>query len=317
MQFERKIEKWKISKLLKLLGERKFVKLPHQRPLTLKKGYKKLLIDSVLKNKMEVPFYFANLQTSLECSSKMDKDFFRSYIEKGYELSIEDCQHRMTALESITDEDFVDEFLGKKDDFLNGEIITIIYEYCDKDGLISRFGKINSGKTVTNDNLIWGENNEFNNFIKNHFVNDDRLLRLYKTKKKSESVERILYGNVLKIIKVCVSNDGLVSSANTNSESMMSFIKANIDVKKLNNIIELFEPWYDFIKQYPTRETFATQSALFFIIHILNKKKIELKYENINGVLLKITDNNSKIIDTRSSAEKRYNDILTIIENEK
>ena len=304
------LEKWKISKLISHLNEGKFTKLPHQRPLNLKKNSSKRFIDSAINNKLLQNFIFADLKTSYDCSEKNeDKDFFNVYLKKGKKFSIEDCQHRMASLESITDDNFIGEYEGKKDEFYNAEVPVLIIKNRTKKELISDFGEVNSGRTVTNDNLMWGEDNTFNNFMKERFINDERLLRLYKTKKKSESVERILYGNVLKIIKVCAANDRIVNSSSTNAESMMNFIKNNMDVDLLYNIFNLFDTWYNFIKNNPTKESFTTQSDLFFIIHILNKKNKEISDENINSILSKLTD-------TRSSAEKRYNNILTIIDNE-
>jgi len=304
------LEKWKISKLISHLNEGKFTKLPHQRPLNLKKNSSKRFIDSAINNKLLQNFIFADLKTSHDCSEKNeDKHFFNIYLKKGREFSIEDCQHRMASLESITDDDFIGEYEGKKDEFYNSEVPVLIIKNRTKKELISDFGEVNSGRTVTNDNLMWGEDNTFNNFMKERFISDERLLRLYKTKKKSESVERILYGNVLKITKVCAANDGIVNSPSTNAESMMNFIKNNMDVNLLCNVINLFDTWYNFIKDNPTKESFTTQSDLFFIIHILNNKNKEITNENVNSILSKLTD-------TRSSAEKRYNNILTIIDSE-
>ena len=305
------LEKWKISKLVGLLKEGKFVKLPHQRPLTLKKNSSKRFIDSVLKNKLLQNFIFADLKTSCESSpTKSEKEFFNDYIKKGKELSIEDCQHRMASLQLISDEDFVNEFEGRRDEFFDSEVPVLVLKYRTKDELISDFGEVNSGKTVTNGNLMWGVDNGFNNFIKDRFINDERFLRLYKTKKKSDSVERILYDNVLKIIKVSAANDGVVNSPNTNAESMMTFIKSNIKINQLNNVVGLFDLWYEYIKDNTLKATFTTQSNLFFIIHILKKKNMEITESSVNSILNKLTD-------TRSSAEKRYNNILTIIENDK
>jgi len=305
------LEKWKISKLINHLNEGKFTKLPHQRPLNLKKNSSKRFIDSAINNKLLQNFIFADLKTSYDCSEKnKDKDFFNIYLKKGKEFSIEDCQHRMASLESITDDDFIGEFEGKKDEFYNVEVPVLIIKNRTKKELISDFGEVNSGKTVTNDNLMWGVDNKFNNFIKNKFIEDEKLLRLYKTKKKSESIERILYGNILKIMKVSACNEGIINSPNTNAESMMSFIKSDLCINKFNKLLNLFDVWYTFINNVPTKESFTTQSNMYFIIHILNNKNKKINHDSVNSILSKLTD-------TRSSAEKRYNNILSIIENER
>ena len=310
MEFYFELEVWTISKLLNKLEESKFVKLPHQRPLTLKKNSSKRFIESALKKDLLVPFTFADIQSSFSCSiGHEDMTFFRKYLNKGFELSIEDCQHRMASLESVTDDDFVGEFEGRKEEFLNTKVIILILKHATKDELIRKFGRVNSGKTVTNDNLIWGENNLFNDYIKERFINDDRLLRLYKTKKKSETIERILYGNVLKIIKVCSSHDDIINSSSTGADQMMSFVKDNMDITHFQNIVGLFDMWYEYIKDNPTKDSFTTQSNLFFILHILNKKELDMSEDKVNNILVRFTD-------SRSRSESRYVEILNTIENE-
>lgn len=304
------LERWKISKLINLLENGKVTKLPHQRPLTLKKDSSKRFIDSTLNNKLLQNFIFADLESSYNSSqNKNDKDFFNDYLKKGKEYSIEDCQHRMASLQLVTDEDFVGEFEGRMDEFYGSEVPVLVLMNRTREELISDFGEVNSGKTVTNDNLMWGIDNKFNNFIKNKFISDERLLRLYKTKKKSDYVKRILYGNILKIVKVCSSYDGFIESPNTGAESMMTFIKNDMVVTIFVDIINLFDLWYDFIKENPSKDSFTTQSDLFFIVHILNKRNIELSQERVDSILSKLTD-------TRSSAEKRYINILNLITNE-
>jgi hypothetical protein len=304
------LERWEISKLINLLENGKFTKLPHQRPLTLKKGSSKRFIDSTLNNKLLQNFIFSDLESSYNSSqNKNDKDFFNEYLKKGKEYSIEDCQHRMASLQLVTDEDFVGEFEGRMDEFYGSEVPVLVLMNRTREELISDFGEVNSGKTVTNDNLMWGIDNKFNNFIKNKFISDERLLRLYKTKKKSDYVKRILYGNILKIVKVCSSYDGFIESPNTGAESMMSFIKNDMMVTIFVDIINLFDLWYDFIKEKPSKDSFTTQSDLFFIVHILNNRNVELSQERVDSILSKLTD-------TRSSAEKRYINILNLITNE-
>jgi len=311
MEFTYTMEEWTISKLLDHLKNSRFVKLPHQRPLTLKKNATKSFIESALNNDLLLPFIFADLKTSFECSeSKEDKEFFNSYLKKGKLYSIEDCQHRMASLESITDDDFIGNFTNKKLEFLNKKIFVGLIKYATKRELARKFGKVNGGKTVTSDNLIWGIDNTFNNFIKHKFIGDEKLLRLYNVKNKSDSVERTLYGNIIKIIKVCSANDGIVMSNSTEAELMMSFVKSDIDINKFNNIIGLFDLWYEHIKSVPSKKTFKTQSNLFFIIHVMNKNNINLDKDKINNNL-------SKLDDSRSSAQNRYNKILKMIENER
>lgn len=302
------LEKWKISKLINYLNDGKFVKLPHQRPLTLKKNSQKRFIDSTLNNRLLQNFILADLNSSYECSEKSeDKKFFNGYLKKGFEYSIEDCQHRMSSLQLITDDDFINEYEGKKDEFYNSEVPVLVIKNRNRDELISDFGEVNSGKTVTNDNLMWGVDNLFNSFIKERFINNEKLLRLYKFKNKSESVERKLYSNVLKIIKVCAFYEGLVSSPTTNAPAMMSFIKDDMTIKQFNNIVKLFDLWYDMVKDNNTKDTFTTQSNLFFIIHALNSRNIIITTDYVDELLLSLSN-------TRPLAETRYGNLLSIID---
>jgi hypothetical protein len=312
------LEKWKLSKLINLLEKDSLVKLPHQRPLNLKKGAEKRFIKSALENKLLQNFILSDLKSSYDYSyEEEDKEFFFSYLEKDKKYSIEDCQHRLASLQSITsnlvlktENYFTGEFEGRVQEFYDVEVPVLIVKDRTRGELVSDFGEVNSGKSVTNDNLVWGVNNQFNNYIKNKFIGNEKLLCLYKTKKKSAAVERTLYGNILKIIKVCASYDGVVKSPKTNAESMMSFIKSNLSPNNISELINLFDVWYEYIKTNQNKESFTTQSNLFFIIHILNKKKIVFDENLVNTFLPKLTD-------TRSSAEKRYTNILKMIEDER
>jgi hypothetical protein len=298
------------STLLDYLNDGKLVKLPHQRPLTLKKNSTKRFIDASLNNDLLVPFYLADLQSSYDCSTKNeDKTFFERYLNKGFQLSIEDCQHRLACLQSVTDDYFVGEFEGKKEKFLNTKVYVMILYNATKDELIRKFGKVNGGKTITNENLMWGIDNTFNNFIRSYFIDNENLIRLYKTKKKSESVERILYSNILKMLKICGSYDNLVNSPNTSTESMMTFIEDNIELEKFEGIINLFDIWYELIKDIKDKDSFTTQSNLFYLLHILSSKGGELDTNYILSTLSKLTN-------TRLKAEKRYEFILNMLENE-
>ena len=314
-KFDFILEKWTISELLTLLNEGKFIKLPHQRPLKLKKNHAENFIDAAINTDLLSNFIFADLKSSLKRATNIeDKEFFGSYVNKGYEFSIEDCQHRIASLQSIFSNPDIDYFVGKfenkKEEFKNSSIPVLILKNTGRNELIRKFGMVNSGKTVTNDNLLWGIDNNFNQFIKSHFIADKKLIRLYKIKTDSDNIKRILYGNILKIIKICSYHDNIVTSQSTGAEPLMSFLKDDMEIINFTNIIDLFDVWYEMIIDNPVKHNFSTQSNLFFILHILYNNGVELKSENVNKIL-------SKLSDTRLSAETRYNRILNIITNEK
>jgi hypothetical protein len=311
-------EKWTISKLLELLNNGKFVKLPHQRPLKLKNGHANRFIEATLNCDLLSPFIFSDLKSSLDVTiNNEDKKFFTDFIDKGFEYSIEDCQHRMSSLQTINSgsemDYFINEFIGKKEQFLNSHVLVTILKNASREELIRKFGKVNSSKPVTNDNLLWGINNNFNQFIKSRFIDNKTLIKLYKIKKNSENVKRTLYGNLLKIIKVCAYHNKIIETQNTGADYLMSFLKNDIDIKNFNQIINLFDLWYEIIKDNPYKDKFTTQSNLFFILHVLSKKSIDVKSIDVN-LVNKLLLNFS---DTRSSAESRYNHILNLINYEK
>ena len=307
MKFEYEVKKWKLSELLDKLNENKFVKLPHQRPLTLKKNATKTFVESALNHDLLETFIIADLESCLKCSTtQSDIEFFKKYLDKGYTYSIEDCQHRMASLQSVDDSLFVGEFSNMKDQFYNTEVHVGVLKYATRSDLIRKFGKVNSGKTVTNDNLLWGIENTFNSFIKDKFISGDEFLKLYKTKKRSESVERTIYGNILKIFKVCSYYEGFVNSSNTSSSSIKSFVTDNLNPVLFDNILNLFDRWYEIIKEHPQKESFTAQSNLFFILHVNHIKNKNLNDESIKNILSLLTD-------TRLMAEKRYEEVLKLI----
>jgi hypothetical protein len=67
--------------------------------------------------------------------------------------------------------------------------------------------------------------------------------------------------------------------------------------------------WYEYIKDNPTKDSFTTQSNLFFILHILNKKELDMSEDKVNKILARFTN-------SRLKSESRYVEILNTIENE-
>ena len=304
------LELWSLKKLSDLAKEGKLDKLPHQREIQLKSVSVKRLIKSALNGNLLQNFIFCDLKSSYDSSIDIkNKEFFGTYIKKGKEYSIEDCQHRMGALQNVRSEDFNNTFYGRENEFWEIKVPVLILKNTLRPELIDKFGEVNGGKTVNNDNLMWGVDNHFNETLKNIFIEDEDLLRLYKTKKKSTSVERILYGNIVRILKICGAHENIVSSANTSGDSLKTFIESNLDINLFDKITCIFPYWYDLIKNYKNKDTFVAQSNLFFILHILKITFKEWDEDEIHFIF-------SQFNDTRSSGQKRYENILNYITSE-
>jgi hypothetical protein len=82
-----------------------------------------------------------------------------------------------------------------------------------------------------------------------------------------------------------------------------------MDITHFQDIVGLFDMWYEYVKDNPTKDSFTTQSNLFFILHILNKKELDMSEDKVNNILVRFTD-------SRSRSESRYIEILNTIENE-
>jgi len=308
-EFRFEHEFWTIRKLKEYCDDGKLEILPHQRPLKLGKNHVKTFIQSVLNGDMtDVPLKFADIEScKKKCEGTEDEEFFNFYLEQDRIHTVEDGQHRIIAIQEVDESHFKDEFVGKLEEFMNTKIIVFIYHNAIREDLIRKFGKTNGSRTVTTAETLWGQHNEFNTSVKETFVNNENFIRLYGVKKKSDAVERILYGNIIKMLKVCGFYDGVVQgSANTSSPSMLTFVGSNIDMSRFSNCTSLFDKWYAIIctKDQKICSTFAYQSNLFFLLHILKNKKIEW---DVN----KIDDYVTKLSDSRSSAEKRYEYILS------
>lgn len=313
-EFKFKHEFWTIRKLKEYCDNGKLEILPHQRPLKLKKNHVKTFIQSVLNNDMmDVPLKFANIESCRDkCKGTEDEEFFNFYLEQERVYTVEDGQHRIVAIQEVDESHFKDELEGEMDDFLNSKIIVFIYYNATREELIRKFGTTNGSRTVTTAETLWGQHNEFNQSVKDMFVNNENYIRLYGVKKKSDSIERILYGNVIKMLKVCGFHDGIGNSANTSSMSMLSFVISNLDINRFTNCTSLFDKWYSILstKDQKVCSTFAYQSNLLFLLHILKNKNIEWDNNQIDGYVTMLSD-------SRSSAEKRYEFILSDIKNER
>ena len=108
---------------------------------------------------------------------------------------------------------------------------------------------------------------------------------------------------------ICGSYDILVNYLKSISDLMMTFNEDNIELEKFEGIINLFDIWYELIKDIKDKDSFTTQSNLFYLLHILSSKGGELDTNYILSTLSKLTN-------TRLKAEKRYEFILNMLENE-
>jgi hypothetical protein len=308
-EFKYVIEVWSLRKFLSFANDGKLCKLDHQRPLKLKKNHIKTFIEATLKNDMLLPYYLGDLQSSLEVSEGDDYEYFKVYIDNGRLYSTEDCQHRTATLQQVKESDFVGEFEGRMEEFLDKEISVYIMKNATRDDLIRKFGRTNSGRPIKTDEAVWGVNNDFNKMLKAKFVDDEKYIRLYPVKKKSDNVERTLYGNIAKILKVCGHYDGIIQTPSVAAESIMEFVKQNVEFNRFDDILNIFDFWYDMIKDNEKKIVFATQSNLFFILHIFKSKGWIWNVEEINNILLTLTD-------TRSLADTRYDYILKYVTRE-
>ena len=89
----------------------------------------------------------------------------------------------------------------------------------------------------------------------------------------------------------------------------MEFVKQNVEFNRFDDILNIFDFWYDMIKDNEKKIVFATQSNLFFILHIFKSKGWIWNVEEINNILLTLTD-------TRSLADTRYDYILKYVTRE-
>jgi len=305
-------EKWKVSKIIELASNRKLVLLPHQRPKNKKNINKRMLIDDIINENLLVDFIFSDLITNLEYSklnnNSNDSSFFSEYVDKNNLYSIEDSQHRISVLQLIDDSDFMD--MNEKKKFLNSYVFVKIIKYTSRNRLISLFGKINGGATVTNDEKLWGVNNEFNNSIKTYIKEQD-LIRIYKGK-DIEKNKRDIYKNVTKILKVSLSHEGIGITNDTIQDSMKEFVNSNLNIKLFINFNNLMVIWKRLVNYIDKKTTFVSQSNLYFIIHILSCKKYFLTDDKLILDILKKVNS----FGSRGSAEIRYTNILNYINSE-
>lgn len=308
MDFYKKTEEWRVSDIINLAENNKLTLLTHQRPLKLKKYGEKTLIESIIKDEMLIPIYLSDLKSNYEyckfINENVDSDYFFSLLNNGYKFSIEDGQHRIGHLQLINDSHFVSP--KEKEKFLSSKIPIVILNNCTQNKLIKLFSQINSGRPINTDERIWGVNNDFNLFIKESFLSENKFIKLYKGN-KIEYIERNFYKSIIKIIKVCSFHDKIYgNSSNTKEKYLFEFINSNLPPYKFVPFLSLKEKWYDLIKNLPTKDKFVTQSNLFFILHINKKLNLNLDDKTIIQIMKNLND-------TRSSPEKRYVDIFNQI----
>jgi len=302
MNFQPVIEIWKISDLMVIKD--KVTIFPHQRVKKLTKNSNITLIKSVLLGDLDTPFKLCDIKSCLD-NHPEDFDYFNPALLEGFTYSIEDCQHRLGALyDKVSDDDFIGEFENRKQEFYDSEIEVHIYRTTSAQDLIRKFGKTNSGKKIKTSEMVWKILNRFNLDIKELFITPkDYVGTLYNVANKSLSFERIFYGNVIKMIKVCASYEGLIDNTSTSDSSIISFVENDHNIYDFVNILNIFDEWIDLIKVKDKKSEFCFQSNLFFILHITKTNNIKMDRDKI----IELADS---LIDTRSSAGPRYQVIL-------
>lgn len=304
------LEKWSLSKIWNLRQDKKLLKPEWQRELKLEKGHENRFVIAALDGDLNQSWILADLKS---CGG------FEKEIKNGKVYSYEDCQHRLAALESIMLSNHINDE-DKLNIFLSVEVPVYIVKNKTKEELAKKFSRVNSGKTVSFDHTLYIESGKFNQRIKNELILNSKLVKsIYGIKKKGEFSEKVFYGNVVKMLKVCGHYDGLSNSHVTTKHSeLLSFVNTNKTLNSFNHLFDLFNSeWYEIIKDSDKKKDMWKQSAWYFILHINQNKKLNYDskklteiYDNFVQSRHVNTKTGAEINITRCSPEVRYKLIL-------
>jgi hypothetical protein len=311
------LEKWSLSKIWELKEGKKLYKPEWQRELKLESGYKERFVNSALDGDLNQSWILADLKTC---------DGFEDEIKNGKEYSYEDCQHRLAALEGIMKTNYFKDDDEMREFFLSVEVPVYIVKDRNKEELSKKFSRVNGAKTVSNDHTLYIEPTKLNSKIKSELIVDSNLVKsIYGIKKQGTSSEKVFYGNVIKMIKVCSSYEGLSNSQSTKYGELLKFLNTDKEIKSFNGIFNLLKnEWFGIIKDLDRKKDMWQQSSWFFILHINKVKKLKYDMDKLSEIyddLIKTKHINNKtgaeINITRCSPEKRYELILNVFGYEK
>ena len=311
------LEKWSLFKIWELREGKKLYKPEWQRELKLESGYKERFVNSALDGDLNQSWILADLKTC---------DGFEDEIKNGKEYSYEDCQHRLAALESIMKTNYFKDDDETKESFLSVEVPVYTVKNRSKQELAKKFSRVNGGKTVSNDHTLYIEPTNLNSKIKNELIIDSNIVKsIYGIKKQGNFSEKVFYGNVIKMIKVCSSYEGLSNNQSTKYSELLKFLHTNKDVKSFNEMFNLLKnEWFGIIKDLDRKKDMWQQSSWFFILHINKVKNLKYDMNKLNKIYdtfikTKHINNktNTEINITRCSPEKRYELILNVFGYEK
>lgn len=304
------LEKWPLSKIWVLIEEKKLLRPEWQRELKLEKGHEDRFIISGFEGDLNDTWKLSDLRT---CNG------FEEEVKEGKEYSYEDCQHRLASLEEIIKGDYFKKNPKKKELFLSIEVPVYIIKNRDRHQLSRKFSRVNSGRPVSNDHTLYIESSELNTKIKNELIINSKLVKsIYGIKKNGGFSEKIFYGNVIKILKVCGYYSGIVNNKSTKYSELLRFL--NSDVNLFNDLLSFFKTdWYNIIKDVERKRDMWVQSSWFFILYVNKVKGLNYDIEKLKEIYNNLLNakhinkkNGMEISITRCSPEKRYELVLNV-----
>ena len=269
------LEKWPLSKIWELKNTKKLIKPEWQRELKLEPGYQDRFVISAFAGDLNQNWILADLKTC---------DGFDEELNNGKEYTYEDCQHRLAALENIMLKNYFKDGDMLKS-FLSIKVPVYIVINKTKEELSKKFGRVNSGKTVSNDHILFIEPTVFNKRIKSELITPTIIKSIYGFKNKSGSNEKKFYGNVIKMIKVCSFHEGLTDNPRTIFTYLLKFLSNFPDDSIFDGMFDIFlNEWFDIVKCSDKKNEMWKQSSWFFILHINKHKNINYNLEQLHKV---------------------------------
>lgn len=312
---EYRLEKWTLSKIWDLKNGKKLIKPEWQRELKLVSGYQDKFVIAAFEGDLSQNWILADIKT---CKG-FDKE-----LSQGKEYTFEDCQHRLAALESIMLRNYFKDDEDKLNLFLSIEVPVYIVVNKTREQLSKKFGRVNSGKTVSNDHILFIEPTAFNKRIKSELVTPTIIKAIYGFKNKAVFNEKKFYGNVIKMIKVCSFHEGLTENPRTLFTYLLKFLSNFPDDSIFDGMFDIFlNQWFDIIKYSDKKNEMWKQSSWFFILHINKHKKFNYNLEQLQKVYDKFVTTRhvnpktgTEMSIARIHSDQRYELLLKVFEHE-
>lgn len=306
-----------IEEIENQLNNNKIVVRDEQRPFKYNKKQMVEMYEDIVNGFRTTPLVFADVKTcyerAIEEQNRDDIEYFKYFMENGYEYTCEDGQH------TITYTRFINKLYPELQEASRKSTINVTTFYnltCEE--LTKVYTSPNKGRKLRFTDLVWAKRRRFNEEIK--CFNEE--LGLYKYAKNNDELEkkRNSYKTIIKGLKVMLSHEGYDEiGLKTGLGPLEDFVSKPYTFSDISGVIDCIKTTVSYLNEFDFMNKIGdfTHYNIMYTIHILKLKGMSINSTDIVNFVNSIDkfpfgknkDN------SRANVQERYVFLKRMIEN--